>query len=698
MVIKFTFFKELKKYSKTVCLMLALGGASAAGVAQCPPEASYHEPEFTFSVSGKDFFHNSNPGTGRITIKMNLQCYGQFYTFYDDCPNHKADGVNINNLPVKIIAHCRKSDNTVYKTEEILRPVKGEHTFDTFTGLPYGNYVVNVSLVVPGSHTLENVLREFQGTPQTTTLIPPTPQISFPSENANYGNGSVLGVNVNIPQGSDGINMADIEVKCVLLKGKKNPTNWSESDPAYSIWNGLLYPNCGTYNFCNGGFTFPSQWEGKTVKLIAHIKNSDIYSTPVYVTVGTPNEYDEPEGAIATQSNEKPSIVLDFIKNCYREGNTVNVPVFNINTGDKVELHYCRLAYESRNVNCPVTTPDNIDKFKTAQYTANSSSIQIPIVLQASQNWRGKTLKIIAHNITKGTRSNEFYIDVRKKDTAGISYLTACDYTKAFDNTNSFNWRFAYWCGKTANASYGNNNATMDSLGFEIIHSDTYFNVKYDIGKKIINGTNYVMISFRGTVWENLNNQTDITNALIDISTARINWKNKKVSFTPCFSIEDFDKNPETSLGFYLVTDEIMAVFNNVLWWNNLGYNNCKFIVTGHSLGGAIAELFTLKLAPKVDDKNKIICYSFASLNVADKDLKKYAKDEIPISNRIHRLKNSNDGVLGIVTSLTNNCFNSSIAGDEQPFSKIFGSGDYFNHSMEKVYLKHLKKQALLAE
>ena len=735
---KFTFLTALKKYAKTICLLLVLGGASVAGMAQCPPETSYHEPQFTFSVLGIDYFHNNNPGTGRITIKMNLQCYGQFYTFYDDCPNHKADGVNINNLPVKVIAHCRKSDNSIYKTEEILRPIKGEHTFNTFTGLPYGDYIVNVSLVVPGSHTGENYMREFQGTSQTITLRPPAPQISFPSENANYGNGSVLGVNVKIPQGSDGVNMADIEVKCVLLKGKKNPSNWSESDPAYSIWSGFLYPNCGTYNFCNGGFTFPSQWEGKTVKLIAHIINSDVYSTPVYVTVGTPHEYDEPDGAISTQSldDKKPIITTD--KTSYIQGNTVIVKMSKIDAGDVVKYIFCRIpksynASIKNPCNCPTSVCNNIDRFCSQEGT----NYNYPFELEASKYWAGYTLKIIAYNKTKDKWSNEIYIDIPSKDENDISYLTPDDYNKAFSD-NAFNWRFAYWLGKAAYDSYdkdGNNkNDAMFEMRFENIKRSVFNDVKYDVGEKWIYGQKYIMISIRGSAADN-NYANWFTNA--DANPRR--WEdgketNGKLGFTAgaingafqtktlrgailCAIVgglaELWDQKPEAHGGFYYTTlgpertpESNLGIWKDKKLYGNYSLNdlvsdnpNARYIITGHSLGGAIAELLSLRIS-EIIPSNQIICYGFASPPVGDGDLVALAHNgrkligfiEViegrKVSNRIHKLVNHYDPVpyLGIDAY--------SIAGDVEYFTEDWASGNQFGHSMSNVYLKKLIEKA----
>jgi len=440
------------------------------------------------------------------------------------------------------------------------------------------------------------------------------------------------------------------------------------------------------------------EWTNRYVKIIPYNAAFGIWGEPRYIYIMPSNKTlpnDNFYTATNTPNPKPPSISTtpSQYTNCYREGSTVYLKVTNVNANDIVELHWAQIKYEKRNVDCSYSNSDCIYKPSVPLYCTVSSNFTISFTLQqlqTTQNWAGTTLKIKVKS--NGKWSNDIYIDVRKKDNADISYLTACDYKEAFDNTNSFNWRFAYWCGKAAEASYGNGNTAMQDMDFTIINSsNNIFNdaynfinaIKYDIGEKTINGQKYIMISIRGTVPFNNNWVAFINNAFTDISAFPRKWLtnpfevfNPPILLAPYCNIYKF--TAEAHGGFFRLCQ---GIWNQQ--WNNYFKKNmdAKYVVTGHSMGGAVAELISLKLADNGIPASNILCYGFASPPVGDLDLVNHAEKK-NMRNRIHKLLNDVDAIpFAGLCSYT-------LAESVEPFNDPAG------HSMLNAYLKHLKTEA----
>ncbi|MDR2970377.1 MAG: C39 family peptidase [Bacteroidales bacterium] len=394
---------------------------------------------------------------------------------------------------------------------------------------------------------------------------------------------------------------------------------------------------------------------------------------------------DEPDDAIEMSNPVAPLIGTDY-NNCYREKSTINVTVSNVESGDKVQLYCCRLPYETH-CDCSICSPTT--KFETDIKIASGNSVsfnlQLPIL--NGGNWAGQTLKIkaVRNQTTENKWSNDIYVDVRKKDN-GVSYLTRCDYKEAFDNPNSYNWRFAYWCGKVAEASYDNgNNVVMATMGFENITWGIGNTVEYDIGEKWIDGKKYIMISIKGT------NPANVWNLITDISVWPKNWNTGKAT-NPLNQ-----SNPHVHWGFY---ESAKAIWEKI-WtsWTDATTIDKKasYIITGHSLGGAIAELISLHLAEKGVKSNQIICYGFASPPVGNEKLLEIAQDK-NIRNRIHKLWNTEDCIpkagvnaLSLAQSITEGQFTQTCVGANC-------IPDFCAHDMLNIYLEKLRTNALTWE
>ena len=417
--------------------------------------------------------------------------------------------------------------------------------------------------------------------------------------------------------------------------------------------------------------------------------------------------------------NKKPVIQAEW-KNCYRAGNTANIFVKNVDAGDKIKLHCRWLDYGVHCNDCSSGTyfsPN--ENGTTVPSNPTNFNISVPIPTDKA----GKTLKIKAENMTKGCWSEDnvdyydtkvVYIDVRKKDDKGISYLTACDYTEAFSETNyDSKKRFAYWCGKAANDAYteGNINNTMDLLGFNteklnlpefsinvlqvlgINVISVSVGMKVFIGEKIINGQQYIMISIRGS--------STTSNWLTDFNCVPFKWETvlpsiPDVIWTPTLTnwfhtTPINDNTPEAHGGFCLATNKIWNYIKSSTYYKYMN-SKTKFIITGHSMGGAITELLTLKIKEETKaPSTNFISYGFASPPVGDVDLYNLA-NSYGLCSRIHKIKNQYD----IVPSA--GLFSYTLSNNVKTITTSWTWDNQIGHQMGYVYLENLKLEALTAE
>ena len=239
-----------------------------------------------------------------------------------------------------------------------------------------------------------------------------------------------------------------------------------------------------------------------------------------------------------------------------------------------------------------------------------------------------------------------------------IELLSHDDYISAFNST-SYNKRIAYWCARVANDAYSESisNAAMSELGFQNQKLDLpessipiYYlingkiqKVNFTIGLKgyigklnySVNGKSVIMIAIRGS--------KTTSNWLSDFNAYPYSWTSKMPSVPD--NIQQFfklnDNTPEVHGGFFLCTNKIWSKIENSSFSSFIKKNdNTLFIITGHSLGGAITELLCLKLKDAGISDNNIIGYGFASPPVGDVDLNTYAGN---LRSRIHKIKSNND-------------------------------------------------------
>ncbi|MDR0874454.1 MAG: lipase family protein [Prevotellaceae bacterium] len=287
-----------------------------------------------------------------------------------------------------------------------------------------------------------------------------------------------------------------------------------------------------------------------------------------------------------------------------------------------------------------------------------------------------------------------FEVKVIEVDDKGIEYLSYDDYLSVFSNPVTYNKKFAYWCMKASSDAYKSVNNTMDTMGFpntpivplkslNWIDLQAFIGVK-KLDKTINNTKTVVMISVRGT--------KNIGNILSDIFAYPVKWSDGIPNLKETFTIEFFDKTPEVHAGFYYCTKLILNKMQENKDYKAQDLKNTLFIVTGHSLGGAIAELISLNLKENGVPTKNIICYGFASPPVGDTDLYdfangKYGGKQGELSKQIHKVMNTGDkipiaGIFAYTLALSPYKFT-----HKNPIINIIE--EQAGHEKDLVYLNH---------
>ncbi|MDR0231195.1 MAG: lipase family protein, partial [Dysgonamonadaceae bacterium] len=401
------------------------------------------------------------------------------------------------------------------------------------------------------------------------------------------------------------------------------------------------------YSSGNNKFYFTpntSAWQNKWVKIIACDKSTNLWSDPVYVKI----DFVGPPPPAQT----KPRITSPSDRSSSTFEKDVNVTV----SGNNIEVTYVGLNGEPN----PSNTNESQNGFYTGKmYSSGNNKFYFTPNTSA---WQNKWVKIIACDKSTNLWSDPVYVKILgstpPKSEHGIEILSDKDYSSAFAST-AYNPRLAYWCAKAAKDAYDNSNETMKLLGFNPEKLDlaefdipvymlvgmkmTKINVSVGlrgyIGKTTVNGENVVMIAIRGS--------KTTSNWLSDFNAYPYSWKTELPSIPDNVIPDDntFSKwipflsqaSPEAHGGFFLCTQKI---------WNKIPahYKNTNnlFIVTGHSLGGAISELLCLKLKDANVPVNNIISYGFASPPVGDEDLRNHAGN---LKSKIIKIKSNNDVV-----------------------------------------------------
>ena len=282
-----------------------------------------------------------------------------------------------------------------------------------------------------------------------------------------------------------------------------------------------------------------------------------------------------------------------------------------------------------------------------------------------------------------------------------VAVPTDEEYIAMYTRTE-IDWEIAYWsamiCEYTyEKPSYPINNLALSMLGFEAIRKYTFYELNdgleddlmVDVGVKEIRSTDgsdfkLVVISFRGSVPAALNDPTSKENMRRNMEYASKPWGTIEASVHEGFhdQYQDFLTD---------ILSEVNAEFDlNILQPETIINENIRFWITGHSMGGALAELFTLDLIENGVEPSGVMTYGFATPLVGDNRLREYS-ESIGTSDRIHKIVHRQDMVGYIGYGLF---WGKSLASDSNTVK--FGRKGVFDrshHSLPRIYLPYIISQ-----
>jgi len=274
------------------------------------------------------------------------------------------------------------------------------------------------------------------------------------------------------------------------------------------------------------------------------------------------------------------------------------------------------------------------------------------------------------------------------------------DWQSIFSDDYTYNNRFSYWSALVSADAYSNDYNALSNLGFKSIKTFTSGDLHVLCGIKKVtsfnDGIEYIFaISFRGSV--NI-----------------VNWI-RNFTFNPSVILPSSSICKPTSIceahtGFLNGIATLLAKRNEIeQYYRTEGYPDFSLVgaskvaywISGHSLGGALAELLTLKvIGSRVKPKN-VICYTFAAPPVGSKTLYSYAEC-LGVTARIHKVMNEHDivptaGVNAYSLSAQHHKFKE---GKNLVWSAIFHGpltsqhiADILkNHSIKETYIQYVKK------
>jgi len=259
-------------------------------------------------------------------------------------------------------------------------------------------------------------------------------------------------------------------------------------------------------------------------------------------------------------------------------------------------------------------------------------------------------------------------------------------------------WEMAYWSAMMAEFTYSRElypsyNFAMETLGFSAVRVHTYFehndeyrsNLMLDAGVKTIYGDDgsftLLAIAFRGTV-----------PPTVDSRAARINMQHNIDIFSQLWG----ETGARVHRGFYEqhnnILSNIFPVLSEVFDIDLLNTVDAdmKIWLSGHSMGGTFAELFTLDLIERGMCPQMILAYSIAAPFVGCRQLRDHA-NETGAARRIFRIAHRRDLVAHVGFGLM---WGHSLAHEDNIIS--FGEWGLLNsrrHLLTRTYLPFIIEQ-----
>jgi len=218
---------------------------------------------------------------------------------------------------------------------------------------------------------------------------------------------------------------------------------------------------------------------------------------------------------------------------------------------------------------------------------------------------------------------------------------------------------------------------------------DSNHSLESSIAKKVIDNKTLIVISFRGTKSTQTDGNDDI---LTDLETNATNaFSDKNISVHSGFFADEqlFEKGMK-DIKFDDSTS-LIDILNDA----NKTNSNIQFLITGHSLGGAIATLLTARLIDHYHiNPDNIVTYTFGAPASGDKAFQNlFENDSNESVKHFYRINNENDPVpllttKEFITYLKNSYVLKTILKKLSPnlLTKLLNTKDYYYH-IGKLYL-----------
>ncbi len=202
----------------------------------------------------------------------------------------------------------------------------------------------------------------------------------------------------------------------------------------------------------------------------------------------------------------------------------------------------------------------------------------------------------------------------------------------------SFNVYNAYFCAQVANSIYDDDFFHKSGRSYKLLERNGFSSIvagsrvegiaetEFVTAVKRWNGKKLILVAFRGTV------PTDVMDVLTDISIIpqKTYWRSGVFEIHKGFW--DSEQAFEKFMPQLWITSEKKSLQEVI------EDKNYQFLITGHSLGGAIATIFAARLVDLGVDPKNIVVYTFGAPAVGDRRFAKEFDNKLEYFYRIRHL------------------------------------------------------------